>query len=73
MVHFEHKGIHITKDQMWTLALAHYRQQLIMQLYVVILGLDVLGNPYGLFKDFTTGIGELFYEPVMVTVFKLIK
>ena len=66
MVHFEQKGLHITKDQMWSLAIAHYRQQLIMQLYVIILGLDVLGNPYGLFKDITTGISDLFYEPVMV-------
>ncbi|OPL32732.1 hypothetical protein AM593_00082, partial [Mytilus galloprovincialis] len=39
-----------------------------MQLYVIILGLDVLGNPYGLFKDLTTGVSELFYEPVMDTL-----
>ncbi|CAG2212442.1 VPS13A_C [Mytilus edulis] len=68
MVHFEQKGLHITRDQMWSLALAHYRQQLMMQLYVIILGLDVLGNPYGLFKDLTTGVSELFYEPVMDTL-----
>ncbi|XP_052088041.1 intermembrane lipid transfer protein VPS13C-like isoform X4 [Mytilus californianus] len=68
MVHFEQKGLHITRGQMWSLAVAHYRQQLMMQLYVIILGLDVLGNPYGLFKDLTTGVSELFYEPVMDTL-----
>ena len=34
---------------------------------MLILGLDVLGNPYGLVKDFTQGLGDFFYEPFMVS------
>ena len=39
--------------------------QALQQAYVVILGLDVLGNPYGLIRDLTRGFGD-FYKPFMV-------
>jgi vacuolar protein sorting-associated protein 13A/C len=45
----------------------HYRSQLIQQIYVLVLGLDVLGNPYGLITDFTEGFGDFFYEPFLVS------
>jgi vacuolar protein sorting-associated protein 13A/C len=48
-----------------TLAQSHYSQQALQQAYVLILGLDVLGNPYGLVRDFTQGLGD-FYEPFLV-------
>ncbi|XP_062574752.1 intermembrane lipid transfer protein VPS13C-like isoform X3 [Saccostrea cucullata] len=65
---FEQRGVLLSSLQMQTQALSHYRQQLMLQIYVVIFGLDVLGNPYGLIKDITEGLGELFYEPLLDTI-----
>lgn len=47
----------------------HYSSQIAQQLHVLILGLDVLGNPYALVSDFTEGFGDLFYEPPFVSFF----
>ncbi|KAG1650405.1 Vacuolar protein sorting-associated protein 13C [Nymphon striatum] len=47
---------------------SHYISQIIQQSYVLILGLDVLGNPYGLIKDFTKGLGDFFYEPFLGSI-----
>ncbi|XP_075226529.1 intermembrane lipid transfer protein VPS13A-like [Lycorma delicatula] len=41
----------------------HYIGQLYQQINVLLLGLDVLGNPYSLVPDFTMGLGDHFYEP----------
>eukprot|EP00111_Clytia_hemisphaerica_P024656 TCONS_00072678-protein len=41
----------------------HYQTQAIKQLYVLVLGLDVLGNPYGLISGVGTGAKNFFYEP----------
>ncbi|BFZ13594.1 hypothetical protein BsWGS_16633 [Bradybaena similaris] len=41
----------------------HYTGQAIKQMYVLVLGLDVLGNPFGLLRGLTEGIEDLFYEP----------
>ncbi|XP_056015608.1 intermembrane lipid transfer protein VPS13A-like isoform X3 [Ostrea edulis] len=65
---FERRGALLSSVQMQTQAIAHYRQQLMLQIYVVIFGLDVLGNPYGLIKDIAEGLGELFYEPLLDTI-----
>ncbi|XP_005111747.3 vacuolar protein sorting-associated protein 13A [Aplysia californica] len=32
-------------------------------MYVLVLGLDVLGNPFGLLRGLSEGIEDLFYEP----------
>ena len=44
----------------------HYQTQAIKQLYVLVLGLDVLGNPYGLISGVGTGAKNFFYEPYQV-------
>ncbi|XP_056379493.1 intermembrane lipid transfer protein VPS13A isoform X1 [Hyla sarda] len=41
----------------------HYSRQAIKQMYVLVLGLDVLGNPFGLFRDLSEGVEAFFYEP----------
>ena len=41
----------------------HYASQAIKQMYVLVLGLDVLGNPFGLIRGMAEGIEDLFYEP----------
>lgn len=35
-------------------------------MYVLVLGLDVLGNPFGLIRGLTEGVEALFYEPFQV-------
>ena len=32
-------------------------------MYVLVLGLDVLGNPFGVIRGLAEGIEDLFYEP----------
>ncbi|KAK3093140.1 hypothetical protein FSP39_011676 [Pinctada imbricata] len=41
----------------------HYASQAIKQVYVLVLGLDVLGNPFGLLRGLGEGVEDLFYEP----------
>ena len=43
----------------------HYKIQTLNQAYVLILGLDVLGNPFGLVSDFSQGLTDLFYDPLL--------
>ena len=35
-------------------------------MYVLVLGLDVLGNPFGLLRGLSEGVEALFYEPFQV-------
>ncbi len=44
----------------------HYAGQLIKQTYVLVFGLDVLGNPFGVIRGMAQGVEDLFYEPVKV-------
>lgn len=68
MAYFEVKGMSLSWQQLTRQIQAHYTHQAIQQAYVLIFGLDVLGNPYGLIKDFTQGFGDLFYEPFLVSM-----
>ena len=36
------------------------------QFHAIALGLDVLGNPYGLLTDISEGVKDFFYEPYQV-------
>lgn len=45
-------------------AQAHYISQALRQMYVLVLGLDVIGNPYGLVLGIGDGVSDFFYEPV---------
>ena len=67
MAYFERQGALLSFNQLTTEIRSHYTTQAVQQAYVFILGLDVLGNPYGLIKDFTQGLGDFFYEPFMVS------
>ena len=44
----------------------HYEGQLLKQIHVVVLGLDVLGNPFGLARGVAEGVQSFFYEPYKV-------
>ncbi|XP_038059684.1 vacuolar protein sorting-associated protein 13A-like isoform X2 [Patiria miniata] len=62
---FERTNVLLTSDQLLEDVKGHYISQGIKQAYVFILGLDVLGNPYGLFRDVKEGISDFFYEPYL--------
>jgi len=34
-------------------------------MYVLVFGLDVLGNPFGILRGLATGVEDLFYEPYL--------
>lgn len=44
----------------------HYSGQAIKQAYVIIFGLDVIGNPYGLVVGVSRSLEDFFYEPFQV-------
>ncbi|KAM9366322.1 intermembrane lipid transfer protein VPS13C [Symphorus nematophorus] len=47
---------------MWAVV-RHYSEQFLKQMYVLVLGLDVLGNPFGLIRGLSEGVEAFFYEP----------
>ncbi|XP_075713818.1 intermembrane lipid transfer protein VPS13C isoform X2 [Rhinoderma darwinii] len=51
------------RDQLMKLVARHYSEQFLKQLYVLVLGLDVLGNPFGLIRGLSEGVEAFFYEP----------
>uniref|UniRef100_A0A8K9XUC3 Vacuolar protein sorting 13 homolog C n=1 Tax=Oncorhynchus mykiss TaxID=8022 RepID=A0A8K9XUC3_ONCMY len=55
-----------TEKLMWAV-IRHYSEQFLKQMYVLVLGLDVLGNPFGLIRGLSEGVEAFFYEPFQVT------
>ncbi|XP_075064457.1 intermembrane lipid transfer protein VPS13C isoform X2 [Mixophyes fleayi] len=60
---FEVKYRFYKRDQLLKLVTRHYSEQFLKQLYVLVLGLDVLGNPFGLIRGLSEGVEAFFYEP----------
>uniref|UniRef100_A0A2K6JWW5 Vacuolar protein sorting 13 homolog C n=1 Tax=Rhinopithecus bieti TaxID=61621 RepID=A0A2K6JWW5_RHIBE len=54
------------RDQLMWSVVRHYSEQFLKQMYVLVLGLDVLGNPFGLIRGLSEGVEALFYEPFQV-------
>uniref|UniRef100_A0A8D0HJA7 Vacuolar protein sorting 13 homolog A n=1 Tax=Sphenodon punctatus TaxID=8508 RepID=A0A8D0HJA7_SPHPU len=52
-----------TTQQLQWAVIRHYSKQAIKQMYVLILGLDVLGNPFGFIRSLSEGVEAFFYEP----------
>ncbi|XP_041957413.1 vacuolar protein sorting-associated protein 13A isoform X2 [Alosa sapidissima] len=52
-----------TRSQLQWEVIRHYSKQAIKQMYVLVLGLDVLGNPFGLIRGLSEGVEAFFYEP----------
>eukprot|EP00058_Branchiostoma_floridae_P021770 XP_002607260.1 hypothetical protein BRAFLDRAFT_88208 [Branchiostoma floridae] len=63
LAYFERRGVMLTQTQLIQDLQSHYTAQAIQQSYVLLLGLDVIGNPYGLVTKIGKGLGDLFYEP----------
>ncbi|KAI6240270.1 Vacuolar protein sorting-associated protein 13C [Aphelenchoides fujianensis] len=63
LAYFERKHTFYNKEQLQSEMTSHYTKQFIKQLYVLVLGLDVIGNPYGLVTDVASGVVDAFYQP----------
>ncbi|CAK1541918.1 unnamed protein product [Leptosia nina] len=63
MSYFEMRNAPINlPSALWDAASRHYWFQLVQQFYVLVLGLNILGNPYSYIGDFTKSLKN-FYEP----------
>uniref|UniRef100_A0A3P9MIS3 Vacuolar protein sorting 13 homolog A n=1 Tax=Oryzias latipes TaxID=8090 RepID=A0A3P9MIS3_ORYLA len=60
---FELKFQFCTTQQLQWKVIRHYSKQAIKQAYVLVLGLDVLGNPFALIRGLSEGVEAFFYEP----------
>ncbi|NXA90416.1 VP13C protein, partial [Melanocharis versteri] len=60
---FEIKYQFYKRDQLRMRVVRHYSEQFLKQMYVLVLGLDVLGNPFGLIRGLSEGVEAFFYEP----------
>ncbi|CAJ0565294.1 unnamed protein product, partial [Mesorhabditis spiculigera] len=63
LAYFERKAVYYNQDQLNAEVISHYTMQAIKQLYVLVLGLDIIGNPFGLVRDLSSGVEDLFYQP----------
>ncbi|NXX37114.1 VP13A protein, partial [Nicator chloris] len=60
---FELRYRFYTTQQLQSAVVKHYSKQAIKQMYILILGLDVLGNPFGFIRGLSEGVEAFFYEP----------
>lgn len=42
---------------------AHYTQEAVRQMHIILGSADFLGNPVGLFNTVSSGVADIFYEP----------
>lgn len=68
MSYLELRNASITVPALLDAASRHYWQQLVQQFYVLVLGLNILGNPYSYIGDFTKAL-KCFYEPFTVRIY----
>ncbi|XP_068186348.1 intermembrane lipid transfer protein VPS13C isoform X2 [Antennarius striatus] len=60
---FEVKYQFYSREKLMWAVIRHYSEQFLKQMYVLVLGLDVLGNPFGLIRGLSEGVEAFFYEP----------
>eukprot|EP00092_Neocalanus_flemingeri_P033380 GFUD01036296.1.p1 GENE.GFUD01036296.1~~GFUD01036296.1.p1 ORF type:complete len:2741 (+),score=704.42 GFUD01036296.1:512-8224(+) len=63
LAYFERKHQFFGWDDLVSEMNRHYTSQAIKQMYVILLGLDVIGNPFGLAVGVARSVEDLFYEP----------
>lgn len=66
MGYFERNGQQLTFTQIYKEVYSHYSSQFLKQIHVLLLGLDVLGNPFGVIRGLAGGVESFFYEPYKV-------
>ncbi|KAF3389182.1 Vacuolar protein sorting-associated protein 13 [Penicillium rolfsii] len=42
---------------------AHYTQEFVRQVHIILGSADIIGNPVGLFNNISSGVADIFYEP----------
>ncbi|KAJ1351608.1 hypothetical protein KIN20_007693 [Parelaphostrongylus tenuis] len=63
LAYFERTRVFYGSDQLNAEIISHYTMQALRQMYVLVLGLDIIGNPFGLVRDLSAGVEDLFYQP----------
>jgi len=63
LAYFERKHQFFSLPDLTSEMVRHYTSQAIKQMYVVLFGLDVIGNPLGLAVGVARSVEDLFYEP----------
>ncbi|KAL5247330.1 hypothetical protein ACHWQZ_G019262 [Mnemiopsis leidyi] len=63
LAYYDATGQLVTQAQLQDRVIKHYIHETLTQLYAVVFGLDILGNPYGLAQNIKEGTKDLFYEP----------
>ncbi|CAG2170405.1 unnamed protein product, partial [Oppiella nova] len=61
--YFERKNLLLENSELISVVTKHYTTQVLKQFYVLVLGLDLIGNPMKLALGLTEGVGDFFYEP----------
>ncbi|XP_071548119.1 LOW QUALITY PROTEIN: intermembrane lipid transfer protein VPS13A-like [Panulirus ornatus] len=61
--HYERQSI--PWDRLVVDFMDHAKYQIIQQVYVLVLGLDILGNPYQRLRDLSQGVKDLIYQPAL--------
>ena len=61
--YFERSNAFLSWPQLGRELQWHYVGQAVKQFYVLVFGLDVIGNPIGLALNISRGVEQLFYEP----------
>ncbi|XP_065669588.1 intermembrane lipid transfer protein VPS13A isoform X8 [Hydra vulgaris] len=65
---FERKNVSLPREVLVAEINKHYLIQAAKQFHILVLGLDVIGNPYGLISDYREGLKDFFYEPYLGSV-----
>ena len=63
MAIFERRDVFLSWQQLARELQRHYTDQAVEQAYVLVFGLDVMGNPLGLARGISQGIWDFFNEP----------
>ncbi|XP_063238425.1 intermembrane lipid transfer protein VPS13A-like [Bacillus rossius redtenbacheri] len=63
LAYLEQKGRTVSPSQQLSEVYSHFASQLVQQFHVLVLCVDVLGNPYSVAPGLAGGPGDFFYEP----------
>ncbi|CAF3681386.1 unnamed protein product [Rotaria sordida] len=61
--YYERNNEKFTTTKLTNEVSSHYQNQFMKQLHVLVLGLDVLGNPLAVIRGLAEGVESFFYEP----------
>ncbi|CAF2933999.1 unnamed protein product [Rotaria sp. Silwood2] len=61
--YYERKNDRYTLTRLTNEVSSHYQNQFMKQIHVLVFGLDVLGNPFGVIRGLAHGVESFFYEP----------